>query len=400
MSSAVALLSGTEVLVGPLQGPFEPLPSRFVEQYQRRTEAHSKRHAWKQEEREAGLMSASQLWGRAGKSGPSRPRASGLARGLQPMDLVYVLEAGGVQTILQNRWSGAFDEQSEIRLTSNNDRRYCDLSADLAGPRFACTVQRVEGSAHIAVMSGDGRQVVEVTSGDSDDGAPVWHPTRLNCIVYESAGLARDASGDYVGRGPSELMCLEVKSGQLETLHASQEHDLAAPRFDADGNLYCIRRPYKDHAGLPGLGTQIVNAALAPVHVARALGHVLGFFARTYSGKGLKSNHEEAEVQQREALARRRGKDPTALDLRPAERPAIKPWLVPETWELVRFSPGGEVETLATRVLDYDLLPDGGFLRIDGTSLIRHALRGAPEVLAERLDLRRVVALHPQPGPS
>jgi hypothetical protein len=74
--------------------------------------------------------------------------------------------------------------------------------------------------SNIAVLPMQGTDFSEVTEGDSFDRLPHWVPGPKRQIVFQSAGLGRDAGG------PSE-------SGR----------DLLQPRQAQDGSLYFIRKP-------------------------------------------------------------------------------------------------------------------------------------------------------------
>lgn len=396
MPELIGYIADDQIHVGPLGEAIEPLVSRFAERYQSRSEEHAAKHAWKHEERQAGLLGARELWGSQGAGGADRTYPVEIARGTGPGKVVYMLQGGPILSILENTWTAkGFEYEAEVRLASHRDRRIAELSPDPAGPRFCCVTQGGTEGGHVAVMDGEGKQLIEVTRGDADDAGPCWHPTRSNCVVYQSSGLARGPEGEWLGQGPAAILQLEVKDGTLETLLEDPALDFLGPRFDGEGNLYCIQRTYRTLDHRPSTLAALTDAALVPMRIGSALFGALEGFVRRNAGRSLGEKSEAEVLRQQAALARRQRLGPA-----PMPRPRVKDdedaWRVPEDWKLVKVV-DGRPEVVAERVLDFDVLSNGQLVWTDGRSLLRGDPGAEPEVVGDAPRVRRVVALGPVP---
>src|SRR5262249_11872637 len=136
--------------------------------------------------------------------------------------------------------------------------------------------------SHIAVMRADGSALSELTDGDAIDGAPAWVPGTSHRLVYQSAGVGRDAAGRISGVGPSAVHELDLERRDVRTLVESRSHDFLSPRVAEDGALYYIRRPWNARARAAPLRL-LIDLLLLPVRLVAALVSYLNFFAVRYS---------------------------------------------------------------------------------------------------------------------
>jgi hypothetical protein len=97
--------------------------------------------------------------------------------------------------------------------------------------------------SNIAVLPMQGTEFSEVTEGDSFDQLPHWVPGPKRQIVFQSAGLDRDAGWRFAGLGPCAIQRLDLDSGDLEEIASESGRDLLQPRQAQDGSLYFIRKP-------------------------------------------------------------------------------------------------------------------------------------------------------------
>src|SRR5690606_6826548 len=139
-------------------------------------------------------------------------------------------------------------EATETRIFHSADHRVSSLAT--GGPEgfLACDLPTSTGVTNLAVMLDDGSDVTELTGGDSVDHAPSWIPGADRELVYQSAGVGRDAGGQMVALGPYAIHKLEVATGAITTLVERDDSDHLGPRCDAEGRLYFVRRPYKSPA--------------------------------------------------------------------------------------------------------------------------------------------------------
>ena len=108
-------------------------------------------------------------------------------------------------------------------------------------------------------------------------------------IVFQSAGIGRDASGRFAGLGPCAIQQLDLDSGDLDELASESGRDLLRPRQTENGSLYYIRKPYE--SGIPDASiiASLKDAALFPFRMGRAVFQYFNVFSMMYTGKPLMS---------------------------------------------------------------------------------------------------------------
>jgi hypothetical protein len=245
-------------------------------------------------------------------------------------------------------------------------------------------------------MQVEGTDFFEATEGDSIDLAPRWVNGSGRRLVFQSAGIGRDANGRFHGLGPFLVQQLDLDSGEIECLAEDSKHDLLGPQKTADGSLYYIQRPYAGNAQPVQPLRALKDTALFPLRMAHALFQYFNFFSMRYTGNPLATSRGAAQrhpdlkqmmiwgnlVDVERAAREDRLGDPEA------------PSLVPSSWQLIRQSLKGAKEVLAKSVLAFDVAPDGSVLYSNGSAVHRLA-RGArrPErVLVGRM-IEQVTAL-------
>jgi len=270
----------------------------------------------------------------------------------------------------------------ERRLFHTADFGLDHLSYSSRWNMVACTLTRPDGSFHIGVMPCEGRRPDEVTEGDSMDLAPRWVPGEKKALVFQSAGLARDARGFIRDRAAFMVERLELDSAEITTLAADPAYDFIAPQLAADGTLYCIRRPRKKEA-VP-IWRMILGIMAIPFIFLYAIFQWCNFFSWRYTGKQLTTAGAETK----------RDLPPEQLSafgeiLTPASMPRGRHkqlakgevgW-VPNSWQLVRRETDGKFTSLVQGVLAFDLGADGSIIYTDGTRIAVRSSEGASENL-------------------
>ena len=233
----------------------------------------------------------------------------------------------------------------------------------------------------------------EITEGDSLDQCPSWIPIPGQVILYQSAGIARDSSGNIRAVSPYRIERLDLDRGDLETLAEYEGFDLLMPRCDERQALYCIRRPYRalGHEQVPML-TRAKYALLWPIGVIASLGAYLNVFSTMYRGKPLTPaggpKQPGADPKQMFLWGRRIAADKIINDN--ADREQIT---VPKDWELVRIDATGNSTTLASGVAAYDFLDDGSIVYTDGRRVIHRNRSGETTTLAKHELIRRLAVV-------
>ncbi len=347
-------------------------PSAFAAQVQENVQSIQRRHAWKSQGRGARFAS----WGAAmPEDQPSTITpaiVTALTRGRSADEVLYVVQTPTVSAIL-GRDPGPVP--IELRLFHTADFRITDVSADEARDKIACAVNHPSGVVNIGLLNALGSHCRDVTEGDSIDAAPRWSAIDGERLVYQSAGVGRDDSGLYGGRGAFEILALDFDKGDVFDLAKKEGFDLLVPNEARDGTLYYIRRPYDATPKSASAKDIAMDVVMFPVRLGRAVLGWLDFFTVRYSGKPLMTA----------AGPKREGPDEkwmmlmgNVIDIEQARLESLQagdetPALVPQDWELVRQPTDGEPEVVANAVLAFDLCPDGSLLYTNGRAIFHQS---------------------------
>ncbi len=379
---AVAFLSKRKLHVRR-NGVTKAIESEFERSVRERTASIERRHAWKSQGRGAMFMGAAGA-AQAGARAQTPTLMTGLTAGPDGA-LIYSMETDAV--------SGFFlldSEGRETRLFHTADFRIRHAALHPDGAMLAATTFHKESMrSNIAILPLHGTDFSEVTEGDSFDQVPRWVPGTKR-IVFQSAGIGRNAAGQFAGLGPCTIQQLDVDSGDLEEIAAEEDHDLLQPRQTEDGTLYYIRKPYESGMRKVSLAGSMKDAALFPFRMALAVFQYFNIFSMMYTGKPLVTNKGAVQKQL----------DPRQMfiygnlaNARAQSQEEDEEGLVPSSWELVRRRPGGHTETVAKKVLTFDLTADGSALCSDGASIVLVDRNGHTERVLKGEMIDQVLAL-------
>jgi hypothetical protein len=266
--------------------PLRTVESRFGRDVRERAIQLQHRNAWKTQGSGARFMSGGALWGvQEREPGRMRIAITGFSRGRKPGELLYALETDEVSGLFALKDFGLMEQ----RLFHGSDCRVATPCASPDQDLVVCSVLHPQGIANLATMRADGSELTEITEGDSSDLAPSWVPGASRVLVFQSAGMGRDAHGLLTTRGPYHIQRLDLDNGEMICLAEDPKFDFLSPRLDPNRTLYVIRRPYeKLHRGFNPLRA-VLDLALLPLNVLHALFQWLNFFTVRYTGKPLTS---------------------------------------------------------------------------------------------------------------
>lgn len=289
-----------------------------------------------------------------------------VTRGRSAGELLYSLETSDI--------SGVFAVDSdggEQRLFHTADFRVRDLAVHPDGTVIAASIAHGGMTANIATLNGIGSDLREVSDGDSLDMAPHWEPGQPHRLVFQSAGIGRNASGRLSERGPFAVQRLDIESGELECLAEDSDSDLLGPQVGPDGSLYYVRRPFSHKPTAAHPLDALKEVALFPFQVALGFLAFVSMFAAFSGRKGpewigpRKSNEavQEMNIWGETIPIPRAASEKHSSD-------ADAPSLVPSSWQLVRQSSTGK-DVLAKGILSFDIAPDGSVLYSNGRAVHR-----------------------------
>jgi len=365
-------------------GVTRTLESEFERMVRERTASIERRNSWKTHGRGAMFQGAAGLAQQQAALQQTPVLITGLT--LAPEGgLLYSMETDSISGIFLRDAAGV-----ETRLFHTADFRIRHAALHSDGATLAATAFHKDSMrSNIALLPLHGTDFSEVTEGDSFDQLPAWIPGEGRRVVFQSAGVGRDAAGNFAGLGPCTIHRLDADSGDLDEIAAEDGKDLLQPRETEDGTLYYIRKPYESGAPQVSLVGSMKDAALFPFRMARAILQYFNIFSMIYTGKPLVTNKGAVQrpVDPRQALIY--GNLAHAMRQQPGDEDQ---GLVRSSWELVRKRPGGRAETVATKVLAFDVAGEQ-VVHSNGASITVTGADGNSERVVEGELIERVLAL-------
>ncbi|MEC5386575.1 hypothetical protein VVD49_12635 [Uliginosibacterium sp. H3] len=304
--------------------------------------------------------------------------------------LLYVLKDESVGGLFSCRpGSGA-----EQRLLLKQQLHLDDLSLSPDGKMLAAS-SISGGIANIVVLNRDGSGLREATGGDSFDTAPAWLPGVENRLLFQSAGLARHASGQVIALGNATIQMLNMQSGTVSSVLEDARYDFINPRVCPKGNLLFIRRPYEPPQY--GAGNVVLDTIFFPFRLVRAVFHYLNFFSLMYSRKPLTSASGPAvEADMKQIMLQGKRIDAEKLLRSPRTIHGV-PSLVPQSWVLVSRTPAGVDTALATNVASYDIDARGRIVYSNGRGVFALGEQGKSALVLQSDLVADVFAARLQP---
>jgi len=188
---------------------------------------------------------------------------------------------------------------------------------------------------------------------------------------------------------------IDFERRSAETLLEDTRFDFLCPRFDDDGNLYLIRRPYEASGyQTPGYWGALVDFVKFPYRVCLAFIGFLNAMSMVFNQKPLstaggpkrkfdKPTHLQVRGRMLEIAAQNNDpKSPGALSIK-----------VHANWELIKQDPWGEQTTLASSVAFYDLSREGVIAYSNGAKLELIDQNQQPKTVAAKRLIEEIAVL-------
>jgi hypothetical protein len=337
------------------------------------------KNSWKAAGNGGSPFSGAMLWGKAAAPTDIPLAITSICSSRQPGAFLYSLESGSLCALLEVTGNGA-DEQ---RLWNDNNIQLRHVSLSRESGDMVFSVLHQNGTANIGVKAQGQGGFKELTEGDSFDTAPRWVPGGGTKIVFQSAGIGRNARGQFLKLGPFSIQQLDPERGEMTTVLEDPKFDYLAPQVLADGRMFYIRRPHAAHASLNPF-TMLKDIVLFPFRLLFAIFQFLNFFSAAFTGRKLTSaggpKGQDLDLKQMMIWG-------NLVRARPdADTQEEGADLVPKTWELRCRSTSGETQTLAAGVLAYDTDAEGNVIYTNGSAIFLLQPNGRKQaILRERL---------------
>ncbi len=228
---------------------------------------------------------------------------------------------------------------------------------------LTCAMGRYE--RHIGIVNMNNGDVAEITEGLTSETHPFISAQDSSRILYTAMGYARNQSGSVVEKSPCSICCYDEKSGELTELVESDDFDYIKPSDDKDGNLYYIRRKYEPTRRQNN--NLLLDIAMFPVRIVRAIGGFLSVFSMAFGGEPLRTGGQNP--------AKSRTADERELFVEGNMIKAQKLYdssdegIIPSDWVLIRRDVNGEEKVIKKGVMDYRIAENGDIVYSNGNAV-------------------------------
>jgi len=360
----------------------------YLERYKQNRETIQKKNAWKTEGMGAAFRGHQMQASQDPEAIDARATVNGLA---------FAKDDKIVYSLSVESYSGIFlknpkdDAATEGHIIHDNKTAFLNLDYHSETDEIIVSVQDSPWERHLALFEPKSSRYRKITEGNCVDENPVWGKRSARSVYYDSAGIAKNGEGGFVGAGEKVINRIDLDSGMITELVSLPKHDCFLPRVDSDDRLYFIKRPHKT----PGAGKMTFkDFLLIPWRLIRAFYSFLQFFSMRYTGEPL-STAGPNPLQAKK-------KDPKEIfingNLINAEQ-AFKentskgekfPGIAPRNWELMRREKDGSLTCLKKGVLDFDLTENGEIVFSNGKYLLRMNREGKEQVVEKTELINRV----------
>jgi hypothetical protein len=370
------------------EGATQTIQSEYARTVRERAISIERRHAWKTQGRGARFLGGA--WGTPQGDPSEFPvRITGVAPKASTSELVYSLETDAVSGIFALNPEG-----QERRLFHTADFRLRQIALHPDGHTLTASIFHNDFRSNIAVLQLEGSDFSEVTEGDSFDQAPTWVQGEGRRIVFQSAGIGRDAAGRFGEIGAFAIQELDLDSGNLESIAEQDKFNLFAPRKTADGTLYYIRNPHDTGKPKTGPLPLLLDTLLFPFRMGNAIFQYFNLFSMMYTGKPLTNAKGGLQKMMDQRRMMIEGNLAAAMGtLRNNAGDDERNWSVPSSWELVRMKPNSAPEVVASGVLSYDFASDGSIVYSSGGSLYQAIEGASPKKISGKDWMEQVVCI-------
>lgn len=389
---AIAYVAEGKLYAQGAEGEARLVESAFVQNILERVEKNRERNEWKGGNIawQIGIRRAMNPLGIAPQAAEvRRTHFVGLAAGPSANEVMYTIDTDYACGLFHQELATGY----ERRLYHRNQFRASDLARCARTGTLAFTLRSPDGTAHIATMAAEGRGFKAITEGDAVDESPAWAPGEKNEILFQSAGVARNQRGAFIGLSPYAIQKIDLDTSKMTMVVEEDDCDALMPRQGKDGFLYFVRRPYQPVGNRASILGVAKDALLFPFRLGRAIVHFLNVFSLMFSKKPLMTAGGPPQEGPDQRILMLYGRLIDAKKINEAQRNGEGTALVPASWVLVCKKPDGSETVLAKNVLSYDLCEDGSFVYATGSKIFHMLPEGEAREIGRGKLIERVAVL-------
>lgn len=367
------------------------LNSQHLKRYYNNMIDIKKKHAWKTEGTGAAFMGAHNPMGNFSEGNISA-RINGIAPVNEQEKIIY--------SISIDEFSGIFiknpidDAELEGLVTSDHNVEFLSLDYNDKSERIAVAVREHFLEEHIAVMTLKSGGYNVLTEGESIDRNPSWSKVKEGVIYYDSAGVALSNAVGYNDVGERAIFKLDLNEGELQEIFHINKFDCIRPREDSKGNIYFIKRPYKENQRS---SSSIKDVILIPFKLLKAVFSWMNVFTAKYTGdtlttagqnpaKGKQKSQEEIFIEGNLINAEKTLKENKSAGEK-------FPGVAPRSWELMKLKVDGEMVCIKKGVIDFDINKNDEIVYSNGKYLVKLLDDSSEETLGKINLVNKIRAL-------
>lgn len=340
-------------------GAVQKFESNYIVHYRETAVRSAKTKEWKTQGHAAELMEEGYLFGGRGETSVTAA-IHGVALTEDENRIVYAFSVNDSSGI----YSKLLDDEirTEAHIVSANDVEFMSVSYNSDGEMLAA-VQVDSVTSRIALFPKGSGDYKCITGGDSLDENPSFDRSG-SAVLFNSYGVGRDGNNNFIEYMPSEIYRLNLSTLDVEAIASDPKYSYIKPLSDADGNVYCIKKPNRERSG----GNPLVEVLLIPVRIVQAIAGFISTFVMCFSGKSLVSGGAvdsgggAAKNGKRDAKKVFINNNLLNVDKELKKNKKQEDYgFIPSSWKLVKLARGGEEEKeLASGVADFCLVEENG----------------------------------------
>lgn len=364
------------------------LPCEAVEKYKKTIAEVNQKKDWKTKGSGAMFMYGA---GVAAERAVTNANVTGAA--FSGNEIIYSAVLDNSSAIYKR--SVSVSEHDENIIIRKQDLKIFDLSLCKANGNLAASAG-TGYARNIIFIAANSVDLNFLTEGDSIDSNPAFDPKNPDVIYFDSCGIAYYENGFFLGVGPRSIAKLNTAAGSLDDVLTDDNYDFFKPKCDSGGNMYCIKRPYKDTLRNKA---SLKDVFLAPFKIIKAIIGWLDYFTKSYAGESLKTkggnparskNLSEKEIFIENNLIN------VEKSLAESKQAGNQyPGIAPNNWQLIKVNAAGEQTVVKKGVLDYAITQNGDIVFSNGKFILMININeGGKEEILCKADLATKIGVY------
>ena len=367
-------------------GKSREIPCQRIEKFHQNLQELKNRNDWKSEGTGAKFQQRENPYAHLAENAHTRITSIAAREGA----LFYAVDLNGETGGVSRKDSFELDAPEGLLLSS----RSFDLSdLFIRGKEAYASLNQRAFERHIIRLDPDTGHYDMLTSGDTIENHPVLSRDG-NYLYYDAIGIAYGEVGQMLGKSPSEIMKLDLRRGEIESVLSDEKINYRKLTEDEKGGFYVMSRPYeapKEKRDNPlgcllGVFYVFKGIAMFFAGIAKAAKNGKSNGPQLATNAGIRKEKETVTIEEQ------------IVDIEKTLAENTKngeqyPGIVPSTWKLEYVDGDGKHEVIARGVMDYQLDAARNLYYTNGRHLIRRDKEGNTESLVSGKMITQIAVL-------